>query len=149
MCIIWFIHIIHIIYQSLRNAVTSSSLVAFPNYPNYTNTRRARRAPDQTLWNTVWEGYAVLFPLHYSVMNTTDCIAPQVATHRPHNETRNNPKERPFIVESLMAFPFYLNDINARSPWRAPEQTLWNTVWEGVCHGLPFILFSYERHRLS
>ena len=32
----------------MRNAVTSSSLVAFLNYLNHTNARRARYVPEQT-----------------------------------------------------------------------------------------------------
>ena len=36
--------------------------------------------------------------------------------YRLHSETRDNSKEHPFIVESLVAFSYYLNDINTESP---------------------------------
>ena len=43
--------------------------------------RRARCAPEQTLWNTVWEGYTVLSPLSHIVKTTTGYIASQETIH--------------------------------------------------------------------
>ena len=92
--------------------------------------------------------------------------------HRLHSGTSDNSKERPFIVEILVAFPYYLNDINTESlrnavrrsslcggsywqNWtntrrarRAPNKHYEIPFERGYAVPLPFIIFSYKRHRL-
>ena len=96
----------------MRNAITSSTLVALPYYPNHTNAEEHdmfRSKPNHCI----------------SLRRNMPCSSLYLFSydrHRLHSGTSDNSKERPFIVESLVAFLHYLNHTNTRRARCAPNK---------------------------
>ena len=55
----------------------------------------------------------------------------------------------PLRVVAFEAFSYYLNYTNAKDRNILLNKHNHCIVWEGVCYGLPFILFNYERHKAT
>ena len=55
----------------------------------------------------------------------------------------------PLRVVAFEAFSYYLNYTNAKDRNMLLNKPTVGSVWEGICCGLSFILFSYERHKAT